>query len=46
MLGFVGEMLPAIELDDETRGMTDEVCDVILDRNLASEAGAGQTMVA
>jgi len=43
---IVGKMLPAIEFDHQSGGMAYEVGDKILDGNLATEAGAVQTMTA
>jgi hypothetical protein len=45
-LALIGKMLSAIELDHELGGVADEVCDEVLDRDLAAQAGAIQTMVA
>ena len=46
LLGLIGEVLPAIELDDEPRSMTDKVSDVAFDRDLPPKAGSGQAMIA
>jgi hypothetical protein len=46
LLGFIGEMLSAVELDDEVRCVTDEVGDIIFDRDLAPKADTKEAMIA
>jgi hypothetical protein len=46
LFGLVGEMLPAVEFDHEHGGVTYEIGDEILDRDLAAEAGAIQSVIA
>jgi len=46
LLSMIGKMLPAVELDHQLGSVTHEVGDVILDRDLAPEAGAVEPMIA
>ncbi len=46
LFSLIGIVLPAIELDHQLCRMTDEIGDVVLDRDLAAEARAIQAMIA
>jgi hypothetical protein len=46
LLSVIGKMLSAIELDHQRDSVAHEVGNVICDRDLASEAGAVETMMA
>jgi hypothetical protein len=45
-LGLVGKMLSAIEFDDQLCRLTHEIGDEVAYRNLTSEAGPVQPMIA
>jgi len=45
LFSVIRKMLPAIELDYELGGMTDEIGNIEFDRNLAPETGAVKPMI-